>query len=285
MKILQAHADKDQFEINNQLVMRARSAFYVSELCYRLNTSYSMLPNVLAEKSPRYAKKIKTTRSKIYRCASEEYDLRDNDLITAFDDALPGSARIAGHPLWALLTDDNITQYALATAAQQLRPSIYLNLLTFNVDTDFFELKNQVTQHRNKMFYQALTEPPYDETPSLDCLVGLIIYAKICTQSTDYNLDIILAARLNIQNMLLNLARQKRFNALSRQLYRLVNEKFVESLELDMSERFEFEITVGKNVFCTPQRLEQAFDDLRDSTPPLPIHAKTHRKKFDPLFS
>ncbi|WP_236983475.1 hypothetical protein [Marinagarivorans cellulosilyticus] len=253
----------------------------MNELCHRLGTSYSKIPEILAEKSPRYAKKISSSRSKIYRCASEEYDLRDYDLIAAFEDALPGSARVAEHPLWRILGDD-VNSNSLTLAAQQLRPSLYVSLVNFNADDDAFEFKTPSTPHRNKKFYEALNEPPFHEAPNLDCLVGLIIYAKICARFKNrYTLDASFIARLNIQNMLLNLALQPRFFPPMKSLYRLINERFVESISSDVNETFKdpkIKITFERCIFRTPNELKREFDQLTDVTQPYPIQTMTYRE-------
>jgi hypothetical protein len=128
--------DLDRFKICSPQVIAIRSRYYVSVLLKRLRVKrVAHIPRALAELAgPSSDEPYKKYRNDFFRYWKGG-NIKNEELVNAIDDLLPGTARALHHPIWVLLSGNIFDKKELVRLGQEIEAGLQQHILQYDEST------------------------------------------------------------------------------------------------------------------------------------------------------
>lgn len=201
-------------------VIAIRSKYYVSELQRRLGVGkVSQILPALVERS-HVGSEINYSifRADLYRYRSGE-NIKNDLLIKAVENLLPGTARVISHPLWPLLSARAVEENQLIALAQALEPSLASALLKYDELTRAIYFRNF---SKDRSWYRPGSKfLRIIDRRSLDDLAALLIAIKLHELHGEYGASRLL--REVVRHFFVEISLTAEFECVAEDLYREVH--------------------------------------------------------------
>ncbi|WNF48438.1 hypothetical protein RHP75_08500 [Pseudomonas sp. SG20056] len=212
----------NRFFILSNPVIAIRGRYYVNVLLRRLGVrrvaqvTSALIEMAGYENATIYSK----YRADFYRYMNGG-NIKNENLVKAVDNLLPGTARIVHHPIWSLLSTRGAEKEVLIELAQKLQPNLHQFLLKYDEDTYAIDLRS-LSKYRG-WFRSGSHFLRTIDLRSLDELAALVIAIESHEMRGEYNVSRLL--RELTKSFFVELSLMAEFDEIIEKLYEEVHRR------------------------------------------------------------